>query len=65
MNYTFRLTLSFIFSFLFFTSLTSQHTISSDAPSLSNVCDGECFTYSVEDGLGGPYFWITTGAIQG
>ncbi len=63
--YTTRLLLSFFCCFLFSSVLTSQHTISSDAPNLTSACDGECFTYTAQNGIGGPYFWITTGEIQG
>ena len=65
MNYTPRLLLTFFCSFLFFSNLVSQHSISSDAVNLDSACDGECYTYTVENGLGGPYFWVTTGSIQG
>ena len=65
MNYIPRLLLTFVFGSLFLSNLTSQYSISSDASSLDIACDGECFTYKVEDGIGGPYFWITTGSIQG
>ena len=65
MNYTFRLLLTAVSYFLFFSSLTSQHTILSDAININSACDGECFTYTVQNGVGGPYFWITTGDIQG
>jgi gliding motility-associated-like protein len=65
MNITKRLLLTCVCSIIFFSNLSSQHSISSDASNLNFACDGECFTYKVENGLGGPYFWITTGAIQG
>lgn len=65
MNNTTKLLLSFVCGFLSLSNLASQHTISSDAVNLNTACDAECFSYTVENGLGGPYFWITTGTIQG
>jgi len=39
----------------------AQHTILGN----TNTCVDECITYSVDNGLGGPYYWITTGELQG
>ncbi|MFT6333380.1 MAG: gliding motility-associated-like protein [Halioglobus sp.] len=65
MNYTTRILFTVVWCFTFLSNITSQHTISSDAVNLDTACDGECFTYTVKNGLGGPYFWITTGTVQG
>lgn len=39
----------------------AQHSIVGNL----QLCIDECQTYTVDNGLGGPYYWITTGQIQG
>ena len=52
--------------FLGFTILSwnhsyAQHSVSGDTES----CYEDCKTYTLNGGIGGPYFWKTTGQIEG
>ena len=54
----------FLFTFLIFalsTSLISQHSILGDI----EACYRECKTYNLDGGVGGPYYWQTTGDLEG
>lgn len=54
----------FLFSFLTFISSNyafSQHSIVGEL----EACYGECKTYNLSGGVGGPYYWKTTGDIEG
>ncbi len=61
MNIT-KLLISFSFLISFSTiNLTAQHSILGDI----EACYEDCKTYNLSGGVGGPYYWKSTGRIEG
>ena len=53
--------LFFAFTLLSFSNICAQHSIVGDL----KACYEECKTYSLSGGIGGPYYWKSTGEIKG